>query len=107
MLRLAIAAVLAAVLAYGFFEARPLLLGPRITLDSPVEGYSSPDGTVTVSGTAYRSNALTLDGAPLLMDESGRFSAVLTLPSGGAILSLTATDRFGRTRTVERDVVVH
>jgi hypothetical protein len=107
MLRIAIAAVLVAVLAYGFFEARPLLLGPRIVLDSPVEGYSSPDGTVTVSGTAYRSNALTLDGGPLLMDESGHFSTTLTLPSGGAILSLTATDRFGRTRTVERDVVVH
>ena len=107
MLRIAIAAVLLAVLAYGFFEAQPLILGPAITLSSPVQGFDSTDGTVLVSGTAYRASALTLDGAPLLMDQQGRFSEILTLPSGGAILQLTATDRFGRTRKEVRNVVVH
>lgn len=107
LLRIAIGIVLLLVVGYGLFEARPLLLGPVIVLSSPAEGYGSPDGTVTVSGTAYRATALALDGGALLMDENGHFSITLTLPSGGAILSLTATDRFGRTRMEQRDVVVH
>ena len=106
MLRYLVAAVLIAVFAYGFFEARPLLLGPAISLSSPVEGYASTDGTVLVEGTALRTSSLTLDGAPLLIDEKGHFSTILTLPSGGAILQLTATDRFGRTRKEVRNVVV-
>jgi len=102
----AIGVVLAALLAYGLMEARPLLLGPRIVLDSPADGQAFPDGFVAVSGTAYRTRTLMLDGAPLLIDESGKFYTLLTLPSGGAILSLTATDRFGRATSVRRTVLV-
>lgn len=104
--RIAIGAVLVALAAYGLMEARPLLLGPRIVLDSPVDGSVSPDGFVDVSGTAYRTQSLTLDGAPLLIDESGKFHTLLTFPSGGVILSLTAADRFGRTHRVTRTVAV-
>lgn len=105
--RIGIGVVLIALVAYGLMEARPLLLGPRIVLDSPTDGAISTDGYVDVSGTAYRTQTLTLDGAPLLIDESGKFHILLTFPSGGVILSLTAADRFGRTHSVVRTVAVH
>jgi hypothetical protein len=47
-----------------------------------------------------------LDGSPLLIDEKGHFSTELVLPVGGAILSLTATDRFGKTESVRRTIFV-
>jgi hypothetical protein len=98
--------VLVALLGYGAIEARPLVMGPSIQLDSPKEGAVSTDGNLTIAGTAYRTKTLILDGAPLLIDQAGHFSRMLTLPSGGAILSLTATDRFGRHATETRNVVV-
>lgn len=104
--RVIIGVVLLALAGYGLMEARPLLLGPRIVLASPAPGMESADGFVTVAGTAYRTQSLSLNGGPLLIDNSGKFYQILTPPSGGAILSLTATDRFGRTHSVERTVIV-
>lgn len=96
---------LLAILGYGLIEARPLIAGPSLTIDSPEVGESVPGGFITVSGTARRVNALTLNGSPLLTDGEGRFSRLLILPRGGAILNLMATDRFGR--TVRKEVAVY
>ena len=100
-----IAAVfLLVLLGYGAVAAWPILTGPRISIDSPGDYALLPDGHAAIEGRALHTETLWLNGAPLLMDESGRFSALLTLPSGGAILSLTATDRFGREITERRSV---
>lgn len=96
--------ILILVLGYGSLKAWPLLRGPLLELDSPLEGASAQ--AMTVAGTALHTRTLFLDGSPLLIDESGRFSQTLTLPPGGAILSLTATDRFGRSETLTRTVFV-
>lgn len=104
--RVTIGIVLLALLGYGFIEARPLILGPRIMLDSPAQDASFDTHIVTISGTALRTQSLTLDGTPLLIDTSGKFYTILTIPSGGSILSLQATDRFGRTTTLTRTVLI-
>src|SRR3989344_8456435 len=96
MLRLGIGLALALLLIYGAFKAYPLLSGPSLAIDSPAPYASVADGFVTISGTAKRTETLTLNGAVLLIDENGHFSTILTLPPGDAILSLTARDRFGR-----------
>ena len=106
MTKYLIAAVLAVVLAYGLFEAWPLLAGPSLTIDSPIEGGVFADGIVSVSGTALRTNSLTLAGAPLLPDQHGGFSATLTFPHGGSILTFVAADKFGRIITKTRDIFV-
>ena len=106
LIRGAIALVLLLLLGYGLMEAWPLLSGPSITLSSPISGTTSPDGFVTVAGTARRVSSLALDGAPLLIDEHGAFSRLIVLPRGGAILTLTATDRFDRTASTEASVYV-
>lgn len=102
----AIAIVLLILLGYGAIEALPLISGPSLALSSPTDGTSSPDGLVTVSGTAKRVTGLSLDGDPLLIDEKGDFSRLIVLPRGGAILTLTATDRFNRTITRQLSVYV-
>lgn len=91
---------------YGVIKAVPLLVGPQIKIEAPLEGASVADGFMTISGRAVHTSTLTLNGAPFLIDEKGRFSTTLLLPKGGAILSLTATDRFGRQTSVERTVYI-
>ncbi|MBY0110983.1 hypothetical protein K2Y00_03220 [Patescibacteria group bacterium] len=106
MIRAVIAVVLLLLLAYGIKEAYPLLAGPDIRIDSPTERQTVPSGEVLVAGVASRTETLYLNGGPLLIDQDGNFSTSLTLPQGGAILSLTATDRFGRTRTMTRTIYI-
>jgi hypothetical protein len=91
---------------YGLIEAWPLIVGPSLSITSPINNGSFPDGIVTIRGVAVRAAQLTLDGAPLLHEEDGTFSSTLTLPRGGSILTFVATDRFGRTVMATRSIFV-
>ncbi len=106
MLRIGTAIILVLLGSYGIYKAFPLIAGPEIVLTSPQEGQAFTDGFVTLSGTARHSEELSLNGAPLLIDAAGRFETILVLPRGGAILSLTATDRFGKTASARRMIFV-
>ncbi len=106
MVRYLLATLVIVLLGYGAVEAYPILAGPSLTLTAPAPFVTATSGLITVTGRAYRAVALTLDGAPVLPDQDGSFSSSLALPSGGSILTLTATDRFGRTITRTREVYV-
>ena len=105
MTRYLIAAALFILAGYGFVEVRPLALGPSLSVSGVTPAPEAPD-IVTVAGHVYRTVALTLDGAAVLPQEDGSFSSTFALPSGGSILTLTATDRFGRTVTRTHTVFI-
>lgn len=100
------AVVLVGLVFYGLWKASPLLSGPVLQLESPTNGQTFTDGAVRVSGIALYTEKLSINGAPLLIDKDGAFATTLDMPSGGAILSVTVTDRFGRTHTEQRSVFV-
>ncbi len=94
-------------LGYGAVEALPLILGPSLTITSPEQHATIPEnGVLEVAGTASRATQLTLDGGAVLYDQDGRFSSTLTFPRGGSILTLIATDRFGRSVKATRTIFV-
>lgn len=97
---------LLALVLYGGFKAAPMLLGPTLTLTSPFDGATIQDGILSISGIAHHTEKLSLDGAPLLIDQNGAFTTSLVLPQGSAILTLTVSDRFGRSHSVTRTVYV-
>ena len=94
------------VVLYGLFELFPLLAGPSIQVTSPGDGPAGPNNTLVIAGVAKHTETLLLNGSLLPIDAEGAFSKSLTLPSGGAILSLTATDRFGSQKTIRRSVFI-
>ena len=100
------ALILLIVALYGLHEAWPLISGPQLTLSYPQNGEKIDNGFINISGTAVHTSAVSLDGGPLLTDQNGHFETMLTLPHGGAILTITATDRFGRTVAEQRTVFV-
>ena len=106
MLRIGTLIALLLLASYGVVKGLPLVLGPHLTLTSPADGQSFLDGFVLIEGVAERTENLSLNGAPLLIDASGHFSTTLVLPHGGAILSLTATDRFGKSTSLRRTIFV-
>lgn len=106
MIRKITLAVLVVLAGYGFQEAWPLLAGPSLSIESPLNNASSESGIVTVSGKAARAAELTLNGDPVLREEDGSFRTTLTFPRGGSILTFAATDRFGRTVASTRSIFV-
>ena len=101
-----ILAALILFVGYGLVEAWPLINGPSLFVAVPTNNETFPGGIVTVHGKALRAAQLTLDGAPVLHEEDGNFSATLTFPHGGSLLTFVATDRFGRRVTTTRNIFV-
>ncbi len=108
-------AVLALVLGYGGFKAWALVSGPHIELKTTLQAAipaqisstTPSEGSATVIyGKTTNTETLTLNGSTLLIDEHGNFEKTMTLPRGGVILSLTATDRFGKSRSVTRTLIL-
>ncbi|MBX4198765.1 hypothetical protein KW800_00585 [Candidatus Parcubacteria bacterium] len=82
--------------AYILFQARYLLLGPRISVDTPEDNSTAANATLTVSGTARNTSLLTLDDRPIYTDKAGHWQDKLILSPGLNIIKLDAKDRFGR-----------
>lgn len=106
MVNYLIGAILLIGAGYGALEAWPLVAGPTLVIESPENNATFQDGIVRVQGRASRAAQLSLDGAPILHDQDDSFSSLLTFPRGGSILTLVATDRFGRTVTATRNIFV-
>lgn len=101
-----ILAVLFIFMCYGIIKALPLIEGPSLSVDSPQNNATLPDGIVVISGNTAHAAQLTLDGAPMLHEEDGDFSATLAFPRGGSELTFVATDLFGRKATIMRTIFV-
>jgi len=106
MTKYLIGAVFFVLISYGLIEAWPLLAGPSLFIASPTNNAPFPSGIVNVRGKTERTSTIMLNGAVMFHDQNGDFSSTLTFPSGGSILTFTATDRFGRTVTVTRSILV-
>lgn len=81
---------------YGLFEARKLIDGPDITILSPLNGSATSTLAVTIVGTAENISFLTINDAPSYTDERGVFVYRFSPPAGYTVVTVAATDRFGR-----------
>ncbi len=106
MFRAIVGIVLVLLIGYGAVKALPILSGPSLSLVVPSDYTTFPEGFIGVSGVAHNTEAVFLNGAPVLIDPEGRFAKELWLPQGGSILTFTARDRFGRTVTERRTVYI-
>jgi hypothetical protein len=91
---------------YFLFQARGYLFGPKITLDSPLDGETIHNSYFKVKGQALNVSSLSLNGRQIFTDENGNFSESLLLARGYNIIELTAQDKFGRVRKEKREVIL-
>lgn len=81
---------------YALFNARLLIMGPSITIESPQNGSSFSDPFIELHGKAEQTAFITLNGNDLYTNEYGAFVVPLVLAPGTSIMKLRASDRFGR-----------
>lgn len=96
MKRALVVFVVLVVLLYGLFEARRLLEGPRVIIDSPLNGSATSTEALRVMGRAENISFLTINDRPSFTDERGNFEELLSLPKGVTVITVSAIDRFGR-----------
>lgn len=83
-------------LSYSLFQARFLILGPRIWIESPEDGAQVFEPMVKISGRASNIAWISLNGSPIFTNEEGFWEEVLIVSKGTSIMTLSAKDRFGR-----------
>ncbi len=98
--------VLTLFIGYGVFEARKIIQGPQIILDSPLNGSTITEPLVTLSGNTKNVKTLSINGRILYIDEKGAWQEQLMLPPGYNIIRLEGVDRFGN-KTTEKIELVH
>jgi len=102
--KVAVIAFLVLIALYTLFQARFLILGPRLTIESPHNGAVLDNDVVVIKGTAENIAYLTLNGRQIYTDTKGNWSEKLVAPKGTSIMTVSARDRFGR--STERRVTV-
>ncbi len=90
--------------AYVSFQARFLILGPQLTLISEPKTVQK-ERQITLEGTAKNIVKITLNGRSILTNERGDFKELVTLENGYTIVTIEATDRYGRSKTLQRPFV--
>lgn len=83
-----------ALVCYGLFNARNLILGPRIEIYNPSPESEIFGGKVLVQGRAQNITFLSLNDRPISIDPDGHFKETLLLPPGSNIIRLYGKDRF-------------
>ncbi len=96
MKKILILIALVAIVGYGVFEARRIIAGPELIIDSPTDGSATSTTLVTVMGRVQNISFLTINDKPAFADEQGRFVYRYSPPMGYTALTARATDRFGR-----------
>ncbi len=83
------------IVGYAYFEARGVLYGPNIQVNSDVQQVSDP--FISIQGKAERIADLSMNGRPISVTEDGAFDEPYLLAPGLNRIMLDATDRYGRT----------
>ena len=81
---------------FAYFKAHDLLLGVKITIDTPTNGETLSQPFIVIKGRAPGNTLLTLNGAKVLTDATGSFQKEMLLGLGYNIVEIRALDRFNR-----------
>jgi len=98
----------AIVIGYSYFVLDDYIRGPRIIIESPLNGYSTTTPIIAIIGRGIHTNNLSVNGAQTPVDLGGNFRAQLILAPGYNIIKVTAKDNYERTveKTIEMVLVI-
>jgi hypothetical protein len=84
-----------ALILYGLFNARNLLMGPSVTIFNPIsEEIETKQNTVIIKGQAKNVVYISINERPILISPEGLFEEKLLLSEGSNIIEIKAKDRF-------------
>lgn len=103
---LAIFFVITGIAAYSLFQARNVIRGPIIKINSPSNGVSVKDSMIEIKGLAKNISFISLNGKQIFVDKNGNFNEKIILASGYNALKMAAKDKFGRLTEKSLEIVL-
>ena len=82
--------------SYSLYQARAILTGPRVWIESPLDGQEVSSSLVVMEGRAKNIAWISLNDRQIFTDEEGKWSEKLIVSEGTSIMTVRARDRFGR-----------
>lgn len=96
--------LLLTIVSYVSYQARFLLVGPQIVLiEEPPPRSETPD--ITITGSARNIARIAINGRQIFTDPAGNFEELIILSPGANIITISAVDRYGRTKAIDRTTV--
>ena len=90
---------------YGLYKAKAYLEGPRITIESPLNGQSLGESFAEIIGKTSNISSLFLNGRQIFTDKDGGFKGDLLLAKGYNIIEVSGADKFGRATKEKLELV--
>lgn len=87
------------IFGYSVYEGWNYATGPKITILSPTNGSAVAESFITIHGQTKNTSLITLNERPISIDEHGQFNEKILLSYGYNILTMSASDRFGKKTT--------
>lgn len=91
-------------LVYFGLQYRKLQIPPFLSLDSPKEKLVSGQRRIDVFGKTDPDATVTINTVSVLVRKDGRFFDQITLEDGIQTITIVATSRFGKSKTLVREV---
>lgn len=88
--------ILTGIASYSLFQARNLIRGPVVNIESPKNGEATEKPLVEIKGQAKNISYITLNDRQIFVDKEGIFNQKLLLFNGYNIVKISAKDKFGR-----------
>lgn len=93
------------ILGYAASKSINLIEGPIVRLDTPGNGETLRTPFLLISGNAKNIAFLSLNDRQIFVNDSGDILDRLLLHEGYNVITLKATDKFGRESVIRREVV--
>jgi cytoskeletal protein RodZ len=90
--------------SYLYFEFRSFVSEPRLLILSPLDGDTVTEAKAVIRGETDPRATVRINGGETTVDERGTFVEELSLNAGLNVISVSSTNRFGKTR--ERTISV-
>jgi hypothetical protein len=94
------------VLTFVGFKIYPIIHGPAINVTTLVNGGNISDPMIRISGNAAFTQQLVINGKNLNLAPNGAFDEKLILNPGYNVVTLTGSDRFGKSNSTTYTIVL-
>ncbi|OHA92376.1 MAG: hypothetical protein A3J09_02825 [Candidatus Zambryskibacteria bacterium RIFCSPLOWO2_02_FULL_51_21] len=91
-----IAALSVLLVLYILFQARFIIFGPQISIESPSDAEVLGSAVIMARGHASNISMITLNDRRIFTDERGAWEEKLLASPGVSIMTVRVRDRFGR-----------
>ncbi len=81
---------------YSLFQARFIILGPDISVTSPLDEARVTTRVIDLVGNAQNISYISVNDRPIFISEKGDSNEKLIVENGLSIITIRAKDRFGR-----------